>query len=46
MSVSGILTGGRILHHLVSYGQDPRNAVVLTGYQAGGTRGASLAHPR
>lgn len=42
LSASGMLTGGRILHHLVAYGPDPRNAIVLTGYQAGGTRGAAL----
>ncbi|WP_142036173.1 MBL fold metallo-hydrolase RNA specificity domain-containing protein [Arthrobacter sp. SLBN-100] len=43
ISASGMLTGGRILHHLESYGPDPRNAIVLSGYQAGGTRGAALA---
>ncbi|MBM7502985.1 MBL fold metallo-hydrolase RNA specificity domain-containing protein [Agromyces aurantiacus] len=43
ISASGMLTGGRILHHLTEYGPDPRNAVVLTGFQAGGTRGAALA---
>lgn len=42
ISASGMLTGGRILHHLVAYGPDPRNVIVLTGYQAGGTRGAAL----
>lgn len=42
ISASGMLAGGRILHHLVAYGDDPRNAVVLTGFQAGGTRGAAL----
>lgn len=42
VSASGMLTGGRILHHLAAYGSDPRNAVVLTGFQAGGTRGAAL----
>ena len=42
ISASGMLTGGRILHHLVAYGPDHRNAIVLTGYQAGGTRGSSL----
>ena len=41
---SGMLTGGRILHHLVSFGPDRRNAILLAGYQAGGTRGASLAN--
>ncbi|GAB5080424.1 MBL fold metallo-hydrolase [Arthrobacter sp. AD-310] len=43
ISASGMLTGGRILHHLAAYGQDRRNALILSGYQAGGTRGASLA---
>lgn len=42
ISASGMLTGGRILHHLVAYGSDPANAIVLTGFQAGGTRGAAL----
>lgn len=42
ISASGMLTGGRILHHLVAYGPDPHNAVVLTGFQAGGTRGSAL----
>ncbi|GGI45339.1 metallo-beta-lactamase family protein [Agromyces flavus] len=42
ISASGMLTGGRILHHLREYGPDPRNAIVLTGFQAGGTRGARL----
>jgi len=40
---SGMVTGGRVLHHLKAYGPDSRNAVVLSGFQAGGTRGASLA---
>ena len=43
ISASGMLTGGRILHHLASYGPDPKNAIILSGYQAGGTRGAMLA---
>ena len=43
ISASGMLTGGRVLHHVVSFGPDPRNAIVLIGYQAGGTRGAALA---
>jgi len=43
ISASGMLTGGRVLHHVAAYGSDPRNAIVLTGYQAGGTRGAALA---
>jgi metallo-beta-lactamase family protein len=44
ISASGMLTGGRVLHHLARFGPDPKNAIVLTGYQAGGTRGAALAN--
>lgn len=43
ISASGMLTGGRVLHHLEAFGPDARNAIVLSGYQAGGTRGAVLA---
>ena len=44
ISASGMATGGRVLHHLAKYLSDHRNMVLLTGYQAPGTRGASLAH--
>ncbi|MPV69306.1 MBL fold metallo-hydrolase RNA specificity domain-containing protein [Burkholderia sp. BE17] len=40
---SGMATGGRVLHHLTRYAPDPRNTIVLVGYQAAGTRGAALA---
>ena len=43
VSASGMLTGGRILHHLASFGGDPKNAILLSWFQAGGTRGAALA---
>ena len=43
VSASGMLTGGRVLHHLVAYGPDPKNTILLPGYQAPGTRGAALA---
>ena len=43
LSASGMATGGRVLHHLAHYAGDPRNMVILTGYQAPGTRGATLA---
>jgi metallo-beta-lactamase family protein len=39
---SGMLTGGRILGHLLGHGGDPENRVLLTGYQAPGTRGRAL----
>jgi metallo-beta-lactamase family protein len=40
---SGMATGGRVLHHLARYAPDSRTTILLAGYQAGGTRGASLA---
>jgi len=42
ISASGMATGGRILHHLKEYAPDPRSAIVFTGFQAGGTRGAAM----
>jgi metallo-beta-lactamase family protein len=42
VSASGMLTGGRVLHHVMAFGSDPRNAIVLAGFQAAGTRGARL----
>jgi metallo-beta-lactamase family protein len=43
LAASGMATGGRVLHHLAHYLPDHRNMVILTGYQAPGTRGAALA---
>lgn len=43
VAASGMLTGGRVLHHVARFGPDPRNAILLSGFQAGGTRGADLA---
>jgi metallo-beta-lactamase family protein len=42
ISASGMITGGRVLHHIKAFGPDPKNAIVITGYQAGGTRGSQL----
>lgn len=42
ISASGMATGGRVLHHLKSFGQDRRNTILFSGYQAVGTRGAKL----
>lgn len=39
---AGMLNGGRILHHLKVFGGDHRSAIVITGYQATGTRGDAL----
>lgn len=42
ISASGMLSGGRVLHHLKAFGGDPRNTIVLAGFQAAGTRGEAL----
>ena len=42
ISSSGMLTGGRVLHHLRRLLPDGRNLIALAGYQAPGTRGRSL----
>ena len=44
LSASGMATGGRVLHHLALYAGDHRNMVIVTGYQAPGTRGARIAN--
>jgi metallo-beta-lactamase family protein len=43
LSASGMATGGRVLHHLALYAGDHRNMIIITGYQAPGTRGARIA---
>jgi metallo-beta-lactamase family protein len=42
ISASGMLTGGRVLHHLKAFAPDPKNTILLSGYQAAGTRGEAL----
>lgn len=42
ISSSGMAEGGRVLYHLQRLLPDPRNTVVLTGFQAEGTRGRAL----
>ena len=39
---SGMMNGGRILHHLVQRLPDPKTTVLVAGFQAIGTRGRSL----
>jgi metallo-beta-lactamase family protein len=42
VSASGMLTAGRVLHHLHHLLPDPNNLIMLVGYQAAGTRGRAL----
>lgn len=42
VSASGMATGGRVLHHLKAYAPDARNTILFAGFQAAGTRGASM----
>jgi metallo-beta-lactamase family protein len=42
ISASGMVTGGRVMHHLAQRLPDPKNAVILAGFQAEGTRGRAL----
>ncbi|HLV85529.1 MAG TPA: MBL fold metallo-hydrolase [Candidatus Sulfotelmatobacter sp.] len=39
ISSSGMVTGGRILHHLAQRLPEPKNLVLFIGFQAPGTRG-------
>ncbi|MGH9152554.1 MAG: hypothetical protein ACRD03_09195 [Acidimicrobiales bacterium] len=45
LSASGMLTGGRVLHHLFQVAPDHRSTIVLAGFQAAGTRGEWSAEP-
>ena len=42
IAASGMATGGRVLHHLKAFAPDRRNTILFSGYQAAGTRGASI----
>jgi metallo-beta-lactamase family protein len=42
ISASGMASGGRVLHHLAQRLPDAKNAVILAGFQAHGTRGRAL----
>jgi metallo-beta-lactamase family protein len=42
VSSSGMVTGGRVLHHLIHRLSDARNTVMFIGFQAPGTRGAII----
>jgi len=39
---SGMATGGRVVHHLKAFAPDPKNTILFAGFQAAGTRGATI----
>jgi len=42
VSASGMMTGGRVLHHALRMLPDPNATLVFVGYQAAGTRGRRI----
>jgi len=42
ISASGMITGGRILHHMRERLRNPKNTILFIGYQAMGTRGRTI----
>ncbi len=39
---SGMMTGGRIIHHAINYLDDPKNVIVFVGFQGQGTLGREI----
>jgi metallo-beta-lactamase family protein len=42
VSASGMATGGRVLHHIKTFGPDRRSTILFSGFQAAGTRGRDM----
>lgn len=42
IAASGMATGGRVLHHLKAFAPGPNNLILFSGFQASGTRGATM----
>jgi metallo-beta-lactamase family protein len=43
LAASGMMTGGRVLEYMKHYLEDSRNAILIIGFQAGGTPGKGVA---
>jgi predicted metal-dependent RNase len=46
ISASGMMTGGRVLHHALRLVPDPETTIVFVGYQAAGTTGRRILDGR
>lgn len=42
LAASGMATGGRVVHHLKAFAPWQRNTILFAGFQAAGTRGATI----
>ncbi len=42
ISAAGMLSGGRVLHHLRAYAPQEKNTLIFSGFQAAGSRGRSI----
>jgi metallo-beta-lactamase family protein len=42
VAASGMVTGGRVLHHVKAFAPEARNTILFCGFQAAGTRGAAI----
>jgi metallo-beta-lactamase family protein len=42
---SGMMQGGRVMHHAKRYLDNPKNTIMMVGYQARGTLGSKLLKP-
>lgn len=42
VSASGMITGGRVVHHIKEFAPNPRNTIIFSGFQAAATRGEKI----
>ncbi|MGZ3653203.1 MAG: MBL fold metallo-hydrolase RNA specificity domain-containing protein [Bdellovibrionota bacterium] len=46
ISASGMCEGGRVLHHLIATIENPKNTILIVGFQAEGTLGRRIVEKR